>query len=107
MILVLPVKKQHILRRVKVSGKRCFAHAEVCGKGSEKMEPLTQADDARGLPGAEASLPILKTSCLSAINTNHCRLSLQNTLDFLKKLLKGQPSKLSQETGDRPIFKAS
>lgn len=107
MILVLPVKKQHILRRVKLSGERCFAPAEVCGKGTENMEPLTQADDAQGLPGAEASLPTLKTSCLSAINTNHCRLSLQNTVDFLKKLLKGQPPKSSQETGDRPIFKAS
>lgn len=71
------------------------------------MEPLTQADDARGLPEVEARLLTLKSSCLSAINTNNCRRSLQNTLDFLKKLLKGQPPKSSQETGDRPIFKAS
>ena len=45
--------------------------------------------------------------CLLAISTNHCRLSLQNTVDFLKKSQKSQSSKLPQVTGDRPILKAS
>lgn len=106
-ILVWTVKKRHILRSVKTLGKWCLAHAEVCGKGREKVGPVTQADDALGLPGVEASLATLQTLCLSAINTNHCRLSLLNTVEFLKKSQKSQPPKLSQATGDRPILKAS
>jgi len=106
-ILVVTAKKRHIWRSVKVLGKRCLAHAKVCGKGSGNMGPMTQADDALGLPGVEASLPTLQTLCFSAVSTNRCRLALQNTIDFLKMAQKTQPPNLSQVTGDRPILRTS
>lgn len=68
---------------------------------------MTQADDALGRPGAEASPLPSQTLCLSAINTNRSRLSLQDPVDFLEKAQKRQPPELPQVTGDTPAFKAS
>lgn len=51
---------------------------------------MTQADDALGRPGAEASPLPSQTLCLSAINTNRSRLSLQDPVDFLEKAQKRQ-----------------
>ncbi|CAK7296099.1 Melanoma inhibitory activity protein 2 [Vulpes lagopus] len=106
-VLVLIVKKLHILRSVKALGKRCSVPAEVCGKRRENMGPMTQAGNTLGVPEVKASLSTIQTMCLSAKNTNHCRLSLQNSVDFLKKSQERQSPKLPQVTNDRPILKTS
>lgn len=89
-VLFLTVKRRRILGSVKALGKRCSAHTEVCGTRSGSVGPMTQADDALGRPGAEASPLPSQTLCLSAINTNRSRLSLQDPVDFLEKAQKRQ-----------------
>lgn len=104
MVLVLIVKGRHIFRSVKALGKRCSAHTKVCGICRETMGPRIQADEALGPPGVEAYPLPLQTLCLSATNTNHSRLSLQDIVDFLEKAQKRQ---LSQGSGDTPMLRAS
>lgn len=96
-VLFLTVKRGRILGSVKALGKRCSAHTEVCGTRSGSVGPMTQADDALGRPGAEASPLPSQTLCLS----------LQDPVDFLEKAQKRQPPELPQVTGDTPTFKAS
>ncbi|KAF5926281.1 hypothetical protein HPG69_011411 [Diceros bicornis minor] len=96
-MLVLMVKRGHTLRSVKALGKRCSARNVVCGKCSQNIGPMTQADDTLRPPGMEASPPTLQILCLSAINTNLSRLSLQAAIHLLEEVQKSQPSKPSQE----------
>lgn len=59
------------------------------------MGSITQADETLGLPEVEADIPTLETLCLSAMKPNQSKLSLQDTVDFLKHSQKSQHPKLS------------
>ncbi|KAF5920973.1 hypothetical protein HPG69_003977 [Diceros bicornis minor] len=88
------------LRSETALGERCSACGEVNGKCGETIGPVIQAEEALESPGGEASPLRLQTLCMSAINTNLSRLSLQDTVNFLEKARKSQPLKISQGVSD-------
>lgn len=105
-LVVLIVKRGQTLRSGTALDERCSAHDEVGGKRGDNIGPVSQDAEALEVPGGEASPLLLQTLCLSAINTNLSRFSLQDTVDFLEKARKSQPLKTSQATDAKPILKA-
>lgn len=56
-LLVLIVKRRHTLKCVKLQSQRGSARDEVCGIGSETIEPMTQDFEILRSPGLEISPP--------------------------------------------------
>ena len=56
-LLVLIVKRRHTLKCVKLQSQRGSPRDEVCGIGSETIEPMTQDVEILRSPGIETSPP--------------------------------------------------
>ena len=82
-VMILTVKRGHILRSGNALAERCSAYKEVSGKCCENLVPVIQDDEALGSPVVAASPLPLQTLCLSVMNRHLSILSLRDTVDFL------------------------